>query len=255
MNPRCALRTMMHAVTEYHVGSPGFLAFTMSESLTSLPKAVALFNKATLSPQKIWSLNRKYLHLPDHMKTENYINLALTFTLRVTAITTYSLFQSVLFQRVLFCLIKCSLVWSILLFTLLLCFITFCSAIFCSFLLNSTSLHYLTFCYNYISLLYPLLLCFTLQCSLVYSVLLYSVLFSYNKLSSLSFCPVLFHSLSSYNCHLFMIVTNNNGFWIGWLDLLTPYTISSFIRTIQCYRWSAQFAVHRYTRTSILNLQ
>jgi hypothetical protein len=43
---------MMRAVTEHDVGSPGFLAFTVSESLTILPKSVALFNKATLNPQK-----------------------------------------------------------------------------------------------------------------------------------------------------------------------------------------------------------
>jgi hypothetical protein len=69
---------MIHAVTEYLMGSPGFLVFTMSGSLTILPKTVALFNKTTLSPQKIWTPNGKYL--PDHMKMENSINLAVTFT-------------------------------------------------------------------------------------------------------------------------------------------------------------------------------
>jgi hypothetical protein len=27
-----------------------------------------------------------------------------------------------------------------------------------------------------------------------------------------------------------MVVANNNGFWIGWLDLLTPYTFNSYLQ-------------------------
>jgi hypothetical protein len=37
------------------------------------------------------------------------------------------------------------------------------------------------------------------------------------------------------------------GFWIGWSDLLTTYTISSGLQAIQRYRWSAHFTVHRCT--------
>jgi hypothetical protein len=40
------------------------------------------------------------------------------------------------------------------------------------------------------------------------------------------------------------------GFWIGCLDLLTPYTQCSKQRS----RWSTQFTIHRYTRTRILSL-
>jgi hypothetical protein len=31
-------------------------------------------------------------------------------------------------------------------------------------------------------------------------------------------------------CHAFRVVTNNNGFWIWWLDLLTPSFTSSLNR-------------------------
>jgi hypothetical protein len=39
------------------------------------------------------------------------------------------------------------------------------------------------------------------------------------------------------------------GFWIGWLDLLTPHAQSSRLQAVQRYRWSAQFTVQRSTRT------
>jgi hypothetical protein len=41
---------MMLAVAGYSVDSPGFLAFTMSESLTILPKTVALFSRGYVKP-------------------------------------------------------------------------------------------------------------------------------------------------------------------------------------------------------------
>jgi hypothetical protein len=50
-------------------------------------------------------------------------------------------------------------------------------------------------------------------------------------------------------------VTDNNEFWIGWLDLLTPslYNLSK-LQAIQRYRRFTQFTVHRYIRTRILCL-
>jgi hypothetical protein len=141
------------------------------DSLTILPKTVALFNKATLSPQKTRSLNGKYL--PDHMKTKNCINLAVTFALRVTAIRMYSLFQSVLLQLVLSCLIKCSLMWSTLLLSLTLLYY-FLLYLFLFF----TQLYFTPLSYVFLpasTFLYSLLWGFILQCTLVYSVLLYSV--------------------------------------------------------------------------------
>jgi hypothetical protein len=33
-------------------------------------------------------------------------------------------------------------------------------------------------------------------------------------------------------------------FWIGWLDLFTPYTHHSGLQQITCYRWSTHFANH-----------
>jgi hypothetical protein len=41
---------------------------------------------------------------------------------------------------------------------------------------------------------------------------------------------------------------------LDWINLLTPYTINSYLQTIQRYRWFTQFTVHRYTRTTILRL-
>jgi hypothetical protein len=45
-----------------------------------------------------------------------------------------------------------------------------------------------------------------------------------------------------------------DGVSIGWLDLLTSYTINSYLQAIQRYRWCTQLTVHRYTRTRILSL-
>jgi hypothetical protein len=55
----------------------------------------------------------------------------------------------------------------------------------------------------------------------------------------------------------------NNGFWIGRLDLLTPsFTVTLnysqyklYLLAIQRYRWFINFTVHRCTRTRILHLQ
>jgi hypothetical protein len=49
-------------------------------------------------------------------------------------------------------------------------------------------------------------------------------------------------------------VATDNGFWIGWLDLLTPYSHKSYLQAIQRYRWFTQFIAHRHTRTRILRL-
>jgi hypothetical protein len=50
-------------------------------------------------------------------------------------------------------------------------------------------------------------------------------------------------------------VTNNNGFWIGWFDLLTLIHIqSSGLQVTQRYRYSIHFSVHRCTCTMILSL-
>jgi hypothetical protein len=40
-------------------------------------------------------------------------------------------------------------------------------------------------------------------------------------------------------------VTNSNGFWTGWLDLLTPYAINSYLQALQRYCWfnNLQFIV------------
>jgi hypothetical protein len=40
-------------------------------------------------------------------------------------------------------------------------------------------------------------------------------------------------------CHVFMVVTNNNGVWIGWLDLLTP-SLPSLVITIPHNKSSAE---------------
>jgi hypothetical protein len=45
-----------------------------------------------------------------------------------------------------------------------------------------------------------------------------------------------------------------DGFWIGWLDSLTPYTFSSGLQAIQHYRWSTHFTVHCCTRTRVHSL-
>jgi hypothetical protein len=59
-----------------------------------------------------------------------------------------------------------------------------------------------------------------------------------------------YHTLSRVRVSM----TNNIGFWIAWLDLLTPCTINSNFQSIQRYRWFTKFTVHRYTRTRILSL-
>jgi hypothetical protein len=41
-------------------------------------------------------------------------------------------------------------------------------------------------------------------------------------------------------------VTNNNAFWIRWLDLLAPCTINSYLQATQHYRWFTQFTVNCY---------
>jgi hypothetical protein len=45
-----------------------------------------------------------------------------------------------------------------------------------------------------------------------------------------------------------------DGFWIVWLDLLTPYTQYSELQAIQRYRWSTHFTVHPCARTRVLSL-
>jgi hypothetical protein len=50
-----------------------------------------------------------------------------------------------------------------------------------------------------------------------------------------------------------LCVIYKTGSWIGWLDLLTPYTQHSGLQAIQRYCWSTHFTVHRCTR-SILSL-
>jgi hypothetical protein len=45
-----------------------------------------------------------------------------------------------------------------------------------------------------------------------------------------------------------------DGFWIGWLDLLTPYSHNSGLQAIQRFRCSTHFTVRRCTRTRILSL-
>jgi hypothetical protein len=39
------------------------------------------------------------------------------------------------------------------------------------------------------------------------------------------------------------------GGWIGWFDLLTPYTFNSGLQAI-----ATQFMIHQYTRTRVLSL-
>jgi hypothetical protein len=46
-----------------------------------------------------------------------------------------------------------------------------------------------------------------------------------------------------------------DGFWIGWSDLLTPYTLISWLQVIQRYHWSTHFTVHRCTHTRVVSLQ
>jgi hypothetical protein len=41
-------------------------------------------------------------------------------------------------------------------------------------------------------------------------------------------------------------------FWIGWLDLLTPYHNSGKYRQLRRCYWSTHFTVHRCTRTRVL---
>jgi hypothetical protein len=43
-------------------------------------------------------------------------------------------------------------------------------------------------------------------------------------------------------------------FWIGWLDLLTPYTRNSELQVLQRCLWSTHFTIHRYKRTRVLSL-
>jgi hypothetical protein len=45
-----------------------------------------------------------------------------------------------------------------------------------------------------------------------------------------------------------------DGFWIGWLDLLTPYTQYSELQAITALSLFPHFTVHRYTRTRVLSL-
>jgi hypothetical protein len=45
-----------------------------------------------------------------------------------------------------------------------------------------------------------------------------------------------------------------DGFSIGWLDLLTPYSHNSELQAAQRYCWSTHLEVHRCTSTRILNL-
>jgi hypothetical protein len=46
-----------------------------------------------------------------------------------------------------------------------------------------------------------------------------------------------------------------DGFWIGWLDLSTPYSHNSGLQAIQRYHLSIHITVHRYIRTRVLSLQ
>jgi hypothetical protein len=46
---------------------------------------------------------------------------------------------------------------------------------------------------------------------------------------------------------------HTDWFWIGRLDLLTPYTFSSGLQAIQCYRRSTPFTAHHYTCTKFLS--
>jgi hypothetical protein len=67
---------------------------------------------------------------------------------------------------------------------------------------------------------------------------------------------------STRKMEVVMLLRNRNlggawvidGFWIGWLDLLTPYTQYSELQVIQRYRWSTRFTVHCYTCTRYLSL-
>jgi hypothetical protein len=43
-----------------------------------------------------------------------------------------------------------------------------------------------------------------------------------------------------------------DAFWIGWFDLLTPYSHNSGLQAVQHYRWST---VHRCTHTRVLSVQ
>jgi hypothetical protein len=45
------------------------------------------------------------------------------------------------------------------------------------------------------------------------------------------------------------ILSRFSAVWIGWLDLLTPYTHTSGLQAIQRYRYSTHFTVHRCTHT------
>jgi hypothetical protein len=46
-----------------------------------------------------------------------------------------------------------------------------------------------------------------------------------------------------------LFVTYKTGFWIGWLDLLTPYSHNCGLQVIQHYRWVTHFRVHLHTHT------
>jgi hypothetical protein len=50
------------------------------------------------------------------------------------------------------------------------------------------------------------------------------------------------------------VLVTIDGVRIGWLDLLIPYTINSYLQAIRRYHWFTQFTVHRYTRTMVLSV-
>jgi hypothetical protein len=51
-----------------------------------------------------------------------------------------------------------------------------------------------------------------------------------------------------------LCVIYKTGFWIGCLDLLTPYSHHSRLQAIQRYRWTTHFTIHRNIRTRVLSL-
>jgi hypothetical protein len=62
------------------------------------------------------------------------------------------------------------------------------------------------------------------------------------------------HSIIAQVVNIVTLVTIE-GVRIGWLYLLTPYAMNSYLQATEHYRWFAQFAVYRYTPNKILSLR
>jgi hypothetical protein len=58
-----------------------------------------------------------------------------------------------------------------------------------------------------------------------------------------------------FSTQIYLVLVTVDWVFIGWLDLLTPYTINSYLQAIERCRWFTHFKVPRYTRTRNLNIQ